>query len=123
MMEKINVGTHYFQMDVNIFNDSKIQKLMYRYPEGGAVEIYISVLCWLYQEDGVLNASYYPLIANQMRVPVEKVRSVIEDFDLFYFDEGKDQFSSKRVRKDLEGRRRMANGGRKSRGSGAIPGF
>lgn len=116
-MEKINIGTYYFQVDSKFLSDVKI-RMMVNDLSYSSISIYIVVLCWLYDLKGVLNKSHYTHIAKQLDCDVELVRKVVEDYDLFYF-EG-DEFSSHRARKDMQTRAGFSKGGKISKKNGNL---
>ena len=111
-MEKIKIKSFYFQVDCHFFSDTKIQ-MMFQDFGYESISIYIYTLSLLYSEGGVLTKKHYKYISQQLKCDLKVVKKIIENYDLFYF-EGK-EFSSLRVRKIMEGRLKMSEGGKKSR--------
>jgi hypothetical protein len=111
-MERIEIGTFYYQLDCSWLNDPKIQIMI---NELGTISIgvYVSILSWLYLEKGVLTTSYYKHIAKQISCDEGLVKNVVENFHLFYFEDV--EFSSKRARDDMEKRLKMSKGGKTSK--------
>jgi len=110
-MEKIEIGTFYYQLDCGWIGDPKIQMVIDDIGTIG-IGVYVAILSWLYLERGVLNRKHYKGIARQIDCDVTLVKKVVEDYELFYFEE--DYFSSKRAREDMERRKKMSNGGKNS---------
>jgi len=93
--------TFYFSHDYNARTDSKIKKLL-------SIHGFIGYgLFWAIIEDLYNNANALPMdyesIAYDLRTDIKLVTSIINDFDLFVFDN--DSFGSLSVEKRLEERR------------------
>lgn len=91
-------GTFYFSHDYNARMDEKIKKLIRKHNITG-YGIYWAIIENLYNNANALLKDYEG-IAFELRCTEEEVKSVIEDFDLFVFDEKK--FGSLSVQKRLD---------------------
>ena len=85
--------TNYFSHDSNARNDEKILALRMRLGAEG-YGIYFMVLERLREESGYSSVKDYNIIAFDLRVNANTVKSVVEDFGLFTFtDDGKRFYS------------------------------
>jgi hypothetical protein len=75
----------YFSHDFNARNDTKLIKLFMKHGVSG-IGIYWCIIEMIYEESGYLDLSEYERIAFELRVNIESIRSVIEDFNLFEND-------------------------------------
>lgn len=97
--------TFYFSHDCNARNDSKLQKIQMKHRLEG-IGCYWCIIEMLYEEGGYISIDEYERIAFELRSQCELIKSVIEDFGLFYFLDGK--FYSKSVLNRLESRKNKA---------------
>lgn len=102
--------TYYFSHDYNARNDPKIRKLISVQGVTG-YGVYWAIIEDLYQNANAL-PSDYDLIAYDLRVDVNIVKSVINDFDLFIIDDN--EFGSNAVEKRLIERNEKSISARKS---------
>lgn len=96
--------TYYFSHDYNARTDSKIIRLMIKYGFEG-YGIYWAIIEDLYQNANALQMDY-DSIAFALRSDSEKVKSVIEDFGLFVFEN--DTFGSLSVERRLNERNKKS---------------
>jgi len=89
--------SYYFSHDYNSRSDQKIKALLVKHGMAG-YGIFWAIIEELYNNSNELR-TYYDSIAYDLRVDVDLVKSVINDFDLFVF-EG-DYFGSKSVESRL----------------------
>jgi Domain of unknown function (DUF4373) len=85
--------TAYFSHDSNARNDEKIIAIRMRLGAEG-YGIYFMILERLRDQGDYIGVVDYNIIAYDLRVSSEKVKSVIEDFGLFNFSEDKKSFFS-----------------------------
>jgi hypothetical protein len=97
--------TFYFPHDFNTRNDIKIKKLISKHGYLGYG------IFWAIVEDLYNNANAMPTdydcIAYDMRVDISLVESIVKDFALFVFDDGK--FGSLSIQKRLDDRNEISN--------------
>lgn len=96
--------TFYFSHDYNARNDAKIIRLLIKHGFEG-YGIYWAIIEDLYQNANALQSDYES-IAYALRTDAEKIKSIINDFDLFVF-EG-DFFGSLSVQRRIEERNRKS---------------
>ena len=92
--------TFYFSHDYNSRNDTKIKKLIYKLGIEG-YGIFWAIIEDLYNNKNVLPTDY-DIISFDLRTTADKVKSVVEDFDLFFFENG--TFKSESINKRLDDR-------------------
>ena len=80
---------YYFQHDYNARFDKKLVKLSMKYPEGKGIGIFWCIVESLYEEKGYLLKTEYERIAFELRTSYEIVKDVIENSDLFKYDDEK----------------------------------
>jgi len=85
--------TSYFSHDSNARNDEKILAVRMRHGAEG-YGIYFMLLERLRDEADYTSVKDYNMIAFDLRVSAEKVKSVVEDFGLFAFTENSKRFYS-----------------------------
>jgi hypothetical protein len=86
-------NTSYFSHDSNARNDEKILALRMRLGVEG-YGIYFMILERLRDESDYISIKDYNVLAFDFRVSADKVKSVVEDFNLFEFtDDGKNFYS------------------------------
>lgn len=85
--------TNYFSHDAGARNDSKIVRLRMRHGAAG-YGVYFMLLERLREENDYRSATDYEMIAYELHVDIDLVRSVVEDFDLFMLDAEAHQFYS-----------------------------
>lgn len=78
----------YFSHDYNARNDQKLVKMQMKLGLAG-IGCYWCIVEMLYEESGYILRTEYERIAFELRTEYELVKSVINDFDLFQFDEDK----------------------------------
>lgn len=102
-------STYYFSHDYNAANDVKILFIREKFGMQG-YGVYWYIIESLAQSNGVLPINIIPVLAMQMQVDKEIVKSIITDFDLFSLNEN--NFSSERLRKHLELRNTLKQKGK-----------
>lgn len=75
----------YFSHDFNARNDTKLTKVFMKHGVSG-IGIYWCIIEMLYEESGYLDISEYERIAFELRVNIETIKSIIENFNLFEND-------------------------------------
>ena len=86
-------NTYYFPHDNNARNDEKILAIRIRFGMEG-YGIYFAIIEKLAESTNYMCAKDYNIIAFELRVSAEKVKSIIEDFNLFIFSEDNKYFYS-----------------------------
>ena len=74
MARKIKQGLDYFPLDVTFFSDIKVRKLI-KYQGSGAIDIYTSLLCNIYEENG-----YYILWDKELPFIISEITGLKEGF-------------------------------------------
>lgn len=92
---------NYFSHDSNARNSDKLLPVRMKLGAEG-YGIYFMILERLREEPDYTSVKDYTMIAFDLRVDVEKVKSVIEDFDLFIFTEDRERFYSNGFKKRME---------------------
>lgn len=92
---------NYFPHDHYARSDKKIINLI-RLKGMAGYGLYWCLVEMLYEEGGWLKLSDLESLAYDLRTDIEKVQSLIEDYDLFFVDEESDRFSSRAVLARLE---------------------
>jgi len=96
-------GSFYFQHDYNARRDGKIANMIRTHGLLG-YGLYWALVEDLYEAGGRIDRDYDRL-AYDLRVDKAMVQSVIEDFDLFYSEDGGKQFGSRSIDRRLQERR------------------
>ena len=108
-----NKDAYYFKHDSNARNDEKLLAVRRKLGMEG-YGIYWAIIEKLREANEYSMSSQYDDIAWDLRVREEKVRSVIEDFELFVFADGK--FTSERLLSDMhewnKKKKAMSDGGK-----------
>jgi len=104
------MNSFYFTHDYNAANDSKILFLRQQLGMEG-YGIFWFIIEQLAQSGGFLPIKITPVLAMQMQVTDAKVRSVINDYELF--DIVEEEFFSDRLNKHLQIRKHLSESGRK----------
>ncbi|MFZ4413203.1 MAG: Lin1244/Lin1753 domain-containing protein [Bacteroidales bacterium] len=86
----------WFSHDSNARNDEKIIALRMRHQMEG-YGIYFAIIERLRESDSYMCVKDYNIIAFDLRVAAEKVKSIVEDFNLFEFTEDNKYFFSERL--------------------------
>jgi hypothetical protein len=107
---KLKKETFYFSHDYTAKSDEKIKNLIYEFGYEG-YGIYWSLIEELYQNANALQTNY-KRIAFDMRIDENKVKSIIENFDLFIVENG--FFGSLSVQRRLDMRNEKSNKARES---------
>lgn len=96
-------GTIFFSHDCNARNDLKLIRLNHKHGMAG-VGIYWCLVEMLYENDGYLMRSDCECIANALRVEMRTLCDIIENSELFNFDDEKfwSESALKRIKKILE---------------------
>ena len=102
--------TFYFSHDYNARSDDKIKKLIRTHGMVG-YGIFWSIVEDLYNNANALHTDYEG-IAYDLRVDIEMVKSIINDFDLFCFENG--SFGSVSIEKRLDDRNSKSEKARQS---------
>lgn len=97
---KMGKKTFYFSHDYNARNDEKIKELIFEHGMEG-YGIYWSIIEELYLNANVLHLKY-ERIAFELRSDINRIKSIINDYDLFVFSG--ENFGSLSVQKRLEER-------------------
>lgn len=110
-------STNYFSHDSNARNDEKLVRL--RMQEGAAgYGVYFMILERLREADRYMSTRDYNMIAFDLRVDADIVKTVVEDFGLFSFTDDGCYFYSESflARMDLKdaSRKRMSEGGKRA---------
>ena len=79
------ITKHWFKHDMFASQDSKLKKLDYKYPIVG-YGLFFKIIEMLYQQDGELENDI-DFLAHNLNYDKEIVRTVIEDFELFAYDD------------------------------------
>jgi len=90
--------SYYFPHDFNARNDPKLIKLMMKYGMQG-IGIFWCIVEMLYEQNGNLEVSECETIAFELRIDVNIILDIIENFELFEKKDGK--YFSKSVKKRL----------------------
>lgn len=93
-------NSYWFKHDDNARNDESIQDLIYEMGFEG-YGLYWAIVEDLIKNDGYMKTNY-KRIAYALRVEKQQVKQVVEKYDLFKIED--EQFTSKRVLKELEDR-------------------
>ena len=101
---------YYFSHDYNSRNDEKIKKLIRQHGVSG-YGIFWCIIEDLYNNANALQTDYVG-IAFDLRVPVEVVDSIINDFELFCIEDG--FFGSESVERRLDERNKKSETARQS---------
>jgi len=104
------MNSFYFTHDYNAANDSKILFLRQQLGMEG-YGIFWFIVEQLAQSGGFLPIKITPVLAMQMQVTEAKVRSVINDYELF--DIVDENFYSQRLNKHLQIRKQLSESGKK----------
>jgi len=78
----------YFSHDYNARNDTKLVKVFMKHGLSG-IGAFWCILEMLFEESGYLLRSEYERIAFELRTDNDTIKSIIENFDLFKFDDEK----------------------------------
>lgn len=92
---------YYFSHDSNARNDEKMLAVRMRFGAEG-YGIYFMIIERLRESRDYLGVTDYNVIAFDLRVSTEKVKSIIEDFDLFDFTDNGSRFYSKRLSRSMK---------------------
>lgn len=92
---------YYFSHDSNARNDEKILAVRMRLGVEG-YGIYFMILERLRDESDNMSIKDYNILAFDFRVSADKVKTVIEDFELFEFTEDNKFFYSKRMMNNMK---------------------
>lgn len=91
----------YFQHDSNARNDDKMIALRMKHGAEG-YGIYFMIIERLRESRDYMSVKDYNIIAFDLRVSSEKIKSVVEDFGLFVFTENGKHFYSESLNKRME---------------------
>ena len=97
----MNKEAYYFSHDSNARNDEKLLAIRMRFGAEG-YGIYFMILERLRDESDNMSIKDYNILAFDFRVSSDKVKSVIEDFELFEFTEDKKYFYSQRMMNNMK---------------------
>ena len=97
----MNKEAYYFSHDSNARNDEKLLAVRMRFGAEG-YGIYFMILERLRDESDNMSIKDYNILAFDFRVSSDKVKSVIEDFELFEFTEDKKYFYSQRMMNNMK---------------------
>lgn len=94
----------YFSHDCNARNDDKLIAVRMRHKAEG-YGAYFMILEKLGESSDYMSVADYNIIAFDLRVSADLVKSIIEDFELFEFTEDRKKFYSKRFKEDVDKRK------------------
>ena len=97
----INKEAYYFSHDSNARNDEKLLAVRMRFGAEG-YGIYFMIIERLRDESDNMSIKDYNILAFDFRVSADKVKSVIEDFELFEFTDDKKYFFSQRMLNNMK---------------------
>ena len=97
----INKEAYYFSHDSNARNDEKLLAVRMRFGAEG-YGIYFMIIERLRDESDNMSIKDYNTLAFDFRVSADKVKSVIEDFELFEFTDDKKYFYSQRMLNNMK---------------------
>lgn len=97
----MNKEAYYFSHDSNARNDEKLLAVRMRFGAEG-YGIYFMILERLRDESDNMSIKDYNILAFDFRVSADKVKSVIEDFELFEFTDDKKYFFSQRMLNNMK---------------------
>lgn len=106
------MASSYFSHDSNARNSKKLLRLRQAYGAAG-YGVYFMLLERLREEGGYTSDRDYDMIAFDLRVDVELIRAVVEDFDLFEVSRNGKTFQSKGFTERMELREIRSQAGRK----------
>lgn len=98
---KIKAITPYFNHDSNARNSSKLISVRMKYGAEG-YGIYFMLIERLREEDDYSSLADYERLAFDLRVESAKIKSIVEDFNLFEFTEDGKRFYSVSLNKRME---------------------
>lgn len=98
---KIKAITPYFNHDSNARNSSKLISVRMKYGAEG-YGIYFMIIERLREEDDYSSLADYERLAFDLRVESAKIKSIVEDFNLFEFTEDGKRFYSISLNKRME---------------------
>lgn len=98
---KIKAITPYFNHDSNARNSSKLISVRMKYGAEG-YGIYFMIIEGLREEDDYSSLADYERLAFDLRVESAKIKSIVEDFNLFEFTEDGKRFYSISLNKRME---------------------
>lgn len=105
--------TFYFSHDCNARNDDKLIAVRMRHNAKG-YGIYFMILERLGESSNNMSVADYNVIAYDLRVGSDEVKSIVEDFDLFEFTDDRKFFYSKRFKDQADKRKEKSEKARKS---------
>ena len=91
----------YFSHDANARNDTKLLSVRLKFGAAG-YGVYFMLLERMRVEEDYSQPTNYAILAFELHEQEELVKSVVEDFDLFYFNEEHTKFYSKSFNKRME---------------------
>ena len=95
------VITPYFSHDANARNSDKLLAVRIKHGAEG-YGIYFMILERLREESDYTSSTNYDVMAYDFRVDSEKIRSIVEDFGLFEFNEDGSRFYSPEFNERME---------------------
>ena len=95
------VITPYFSHDANARNSDKLLAVRIKHGAEG-YGIYFMILERLREESDYTSSTNYDVMAYDFRVDSDKIRSIVEDFDLFEFNEDGSRFYSPEFNERME---------------------
>lgn len=105
--------TFYFSHDYNSREDEKVKELVFQYGMMG-YGIYWALVEMLYQNANALRTNYARIAFDLHQSTHVNVQAIIEDFDLFSFNEDRSFFYSKSIQRRLEKRDEKSKKARES---------
>lgn len=104
---------YYFSHDSNARNDDKLIAVRMRHGAEG-YGIYFMILERLRDNSDYMSVKDYNVIAFDLRVSAEKIKSVVEDFDLFVFTEDGKKFYSESLLRRMDKKESVSDVRRKA---------
>ena len=105
--------TFYFSHDYNSREDEKVKELVFQYGMTG-YGIYWALVEMLYQNANALRTNYARIAFDLHQSTHTNVQAIIEDFDLFSFNEDRSFFYSNSIQRRLEKRDEKSKKARES---------
>ncbi len=103
--------TFYFPHDYNARSDPKLRNVLMKHKANG-IGIYWCIIEMLYEQNGYIKLSDIEVIAFELHEECDRIKSVLQDFDLFRFKD--DKFYSDSVLRRLKARKNKSEKNRQN---------
>lgn len=103
--------TFYFPHDYNARSDPKLRNVLMKHKANG-IGIYWCIIEMLYEQNGYIKLSDIEVIAFELHEECDRIKSILQDFDLFRFKE--DKFYSDSVLRRLKARKNKSDKNRQN---------